>query len=124
MALTVLQYKTNQTCLANDRKFCQQIYKYISWIANEKIEVLRKNKALRLPIANVNSKTLKKFDVKIIAKRQKQMAPLIILLLKVAARLDSMNDNAFDSNNEPIMELNNQMSEKKSIHCNAKTKTL
>lgn len=111
--LAVLQHKINQTRLANNRKLRQQIYKYTFWIANKKIEILTKDKMLRLSIANVNPETLEKFDIKVIVERQKQMAPLSTSLLKVVAGLDNVDDNAFDLNDELTIELGNWGSEKK-----------
>ena len=104
LAMTVLQHKNSQTDLANDRGFRQQIYKYTSQIVSEEMDALVKDKVLRLPVSKVNPETLDKFDVKVVAERQKQVAPLITSLLRVAVGLDSKDDSVFD-NEEATVEL-------------------
>lgn len=77
------------------------------------MEVLTKDKAFRLLVANINLKTLKKFNVKVVAERQKQVALFTTLLLRVAAGLNSINDSTFDLDDEPTVELGNWGLEKK-----------
>lgn len=69
IVLIILQHKTSQICLVNNGELHQQIYKYIFQISNKKMKVLIKNKMLRLLVTNINSKTLEKFDIKVVAER-------------------------------------------------------
>ena len=116
MAWAILQHKNSQTDLTNDREFRQQLYKYTSWIASEEMDTLVKDKALRLPIAKVNTETLDQFDIKIIAERQKQVAPLTTSLLRVAVGLDSVNNSIFDSDDEEAtVELGDQPSQEEEL---------
>ena len=116
IALTILQHKNSQTDLANDQEFHQQLYKYISWIASKEMNTLVKDKALGLPVAKANTKTLDQFNIKVIAECQKQVAPLTTSLLRVAVGLDSVDDSMFDSDNEEAtMELGDQLPEDKKL---------
>ena len=45
----------------------------------------------------INTELLDKLDIKVVAERQKQVAPLTTSLLRVAVGLDSVNDSVFDS---------------------------
>lgn len=108
IALTILQHKKSKTELANNRAFCQQLYKYTNQIASEEIDTLVKDKTLKLPVLKVNSETLDKFNVKIITEHQKQVIPFTTSLVKATAGLDNVDNSAFDSNNKPAMELGEQ----------------
>ena len=57
------------------------------------MDALVKKKALRLLVAKVNTETLDKFDIKVVAERRKQVAPLTTSLLRVAVGLNSVDDS-------------------------------
>ena len=77
------------------------------------MDTLVKDKTLRLSVLKVNSETLDKFDVKVVAERQKQVAPFTTSLVRAAAGLDNVDDSAFDSDDEPAVELSKQQLQKK-----------
>lgn len=108
IALTILQHEKSKTELTNNRAFCQQLYKYTNQIASEEVNTLVKDKTLKLPVLKVNSEILDKFNVKIIAEHQKQVVLFTTSLIRTTAGLDNVDDNAFDSNNEPAVELDEQ----------------
>ena len=80
------------------------------------MNTLVKDKALRLPVAKVNTETLDQFNIKIVAEHQKQVTPLTTSLLKVAVELDSVDDSMFDSDNKKVtVELGDQPPEEKEL---------
>lgn len=83
-------------------------------MVSEKMNVFVKNRVLRLSVSKVNPKTLDKFDVKIVAKHQKQVAQFIKLLLKVAVELDNKDKNSMFNNKKATVELGDRpLSEQK-----------
>ena len=81
------------------------------------MDALVKDKALRLSVLKVNPETLDKFDVKVVTERQKQVAPFTMSLVRAAAGLDNIDHSAFDSDDEPAVELGKQQSQKEHSLC-------
>lgn len=74
-----------------------------------------KDKAFRLSVLKVNPETLNKFDVKVVAEHQKQVASFTTSLMRAAAGLNNVDDSVFDSDDKPAVELGEQQSQEEHL---------
>lgn len=79
------------------------------------MNILVKNQVFKLLILKVNSETLNIFDIKIIAKHQKQIVSLIILLLRIAVELNNKYNNSLFNNKETTVKLSNELLSKQKL---------
>lgn len=94
MALALLEKEERKGNLVPDNNFRQLLRRYSSTAADEEMNALVADPALRLPVNAVNPDALDHFDAKAIAQRQNHVAPFVSSVLRATVGMSGALDNS------------------------------